>query len=134
MIAQPMAVRGFHLEKSINMIKRLLLILMLALGLTACTGVSEAQAQLLTLHARDITFDVTTLEVKANQPVELVYINEGRIDHAFSIDGLLAEQKVKPGETYTFTFTPVQPGQFKFVCAMPGHEMAGMVGTFTVTP
>lgn len=109
------------------------LISIVALSLTACAGQAGPPVQALTLRARDIAFDATTLEVKANQPVELTYINEGRIDHAFSINGVLAEQKVKPGETRLFTFTPTQPGQYKFICVMPGHEMAGMAGTFTVT-
>ncbi len=104
----------------------------LALSLAACSG-SSLEAQRLTLHARDIAFDVTALEVKANQPVSLTYVNEGLIDHAFKIEGLLDEAKVKPGEMHTFTFTPTQAGQFKFICAMPGHEMAGMAGTLTVT-
>ena len=104
---------------------------MLCLGLAAC-GSPAKEAQHLTLRARDIAFDVTTLEAVANQPVELTYINEGQIDHAFMIAGLLEEQKVRPGETRTFTFTPAQAGQYKFVCVMPGHEMAGMVGTLTV--
>ncbi|MGQ0602542.1 MAG: cupredoxin domain-containing protein [Anaerolineales bacterium] len=109
------------------------LIAIVAFSLTACAGQADQPAQSLTLRARDIAFDATTLEVKANQPVSLTYVNEGLIDHAFKIEGLLDEQKVKPGEAHTFTFTPIQAGQFKFVCAMPGHEMAGMVGTLTVT-
>jgi uncharacterized cupredoxin-like copper-binding protein len=104
-----------------------------AFSLTACAGQTEQPVQSLTLRARDIAFDVTALDVKANQPVTLTYINEGVIDHAFGIDGVLERQEVRPGETRTFTFTPTQPGRYKFVCVMPGHEMAGMVGILTVT-
>jgi plastocyanin len=116
-----------------NRLKWILILLVLAAGLAGCGG-PAIEAQRLTLHARDIAFDVTRLEARANQPVALAYVNDGVIDHAFKIEGLLDEQKVKPGHTHTFTFTPSQPGEFKFVCAMPGHEMAGMVGTLTVTP
>lgn len=109
-----------------------ILILITIVSLSACSS-PAGETQLLTLRARDIAFDVTTLEAKANQPIELTYVNEGLIDHAFLIEGLLDEQTMRPGETRTFTFTPTQAGEFKFVCIMPGHEMAGMVGTLTVT-
>jgi uncharacterized cupredoxin-like copper-binding protein len=101
--------------------------------LAACGDDTPAQMPLeVTLHAQDIKFDVTTLKVKVKQPVKLTYINEGRIDHAFTIPGLVEEQKIRPGQTMVFTFTPEEVGQFKYVCAMPGHEMAGMVGTLLV--
>ena len=106
-----------------------------SLTLAACGGsASQPEPLALTIHAQDIKFDVTALAAKVNQPVNLMYVNEGAIDHAFAIDGLVEQQKVKPGETVTFTFTPTAAGTFKFYCAMPGHEMAGMVGTLTVAP
>jgi len=106
-----------------------------SLMLTACGGnASPSEPLALTIHAQDIKFDVTALAARVNQPVSLTYVNEGAIDHAFAIDGLADQQKVKPGETATFTFTPHTAGAFKFYCTMPGHEMAGMVGTLTVTP
>jgi uncharacterized cupredoxin-like copper-binding protein len=104
-------------------------IFLLAFSLTAC---AESAVQTRVVRARDIAFDITTLEVQANRPVELTYINEGHIDHAFSINGLLERQTVAPGETRVFSFTPTQTGQYQFVCLIPGHEMAGMVGTLTV--
>lgn len=104
-------------------------------SLVACGGDSSAIPPVaLTLHAQDIKFDLTTLRVKVNQPVQLTYINQGRIDHAFAIPDLVAEQKVKPGQQVIFTFTPSKVGTFKYRCAMPGHEAAGMVGTLLVEP
>lgn len=88
----------------------------------------------LTLHALDIKFDVTTLKVKVKQPVKLTDINQGSIDHAFAIAGLVDEQKVKPGQQVIVPFTPPKAGTFKYRCAMPGHEAAGMVGTLVVEP
>lgn len=102
--------------------------------LTACGGAPAQPPLAITLHAQDIKFDVAKIEAKVNQPVTLTYINEGKIDHAFAIPELVAEQKIRPGQTVEFTFTPKQAGQFKFVCTLPGHEMAGMVGALTVAP
>jgi len=104
-------------------------------SLVACGGDRPAVPTVaLTLHAQDIKFDVTTLKVKVKQPVQLTYINQGSIDHAFAIPGLVEEQKVKPGQQTIFTFTPSKVGTFKYRCAMPGHEAAGMVGTLLVEP
>jgi len=112
-----------------------ILLMLIGLALASCGGKSSQPEPLaLTIHAQDIKFDVTALTAKVNQPVNLTYVNEGVIDHAFVIDGLVDDQKVKPGETVTFTFTPHAAGAFKFYCAMPGHEMAGMVGMLTVAP
>ncbi len=109
---------------------------LLCLAITVFAACSRAPAQpplAVTLYAQDIKFDLTTIQAKVNQPVTLTYSNEGSIDHAFAIPDLVEEQKIRPGQTVVFTFTPKQAGQFKFVCAMPGHEMAGMVGTLVVT-
>ena len=118
--------------------KRILIIIALlaavSLMLAACGSDSQPRPLALTIHAQDIKFDLTTLTARVDQPVNLTYVNQGTLDHAFVVDGLVSEQKVKPGETLTFTFTPHTAGAFKFYCAMPGHEMAGMVGTLTVTP
>ncbi len=104
-------------------------------SLVACGSTAAAVPPVaLTLHAQDIKFDVTTLKVKVHQPVTLTYINQGTIDHAFAITGLVDEQKIKPGQQISFTFTPPKVGTFKYRCAMPGHEAAGMVGTLLVEP
>ncbi len=102
--------------------------------LTACGNTPDQPPLAVTLHAQDIKFDLTTIEAKVNQPVNLTYINEGSIDHTLAIPDLIDEQKIRPGQSAEFTFTPKHTGQFKFVCTLPGHEMAGMVGTLTVEP
>ena len=104
-------------------------------SLVACGAAAAAVPPVeLTLHAQDIKFDVTTLNVKVHQPVTLTYINQGMIDHSFAIPGLVDEQKVKPGQQVVITFTPPEAGTFSYRCIMPGHEVAGMVGTLLVEP
>jgi uncharacterized cupredoxin-like copper-binding protein len=111
-----------------------LFVVVLVLVLTGCSWSRPAEPPLsITLTAQDIKFDLTMIEAKVNQPVQLTYTNKGLIDHAFAIPGLVEPQKVRPGQTVVFRFTPKKVGQFKYRCAIPGHELAGMVGTLVVT-
>ncbi len=106
-------------------------VLLLVLSLAACTK-EPMQVQQVTIQGLDIKFNLNTLTVNAGQPIELTYENRGVIDHAFKIDGIAKEIKIRPGETRVITFTVKKPGDYRFVCAMPGHEMAGMAGTLRV--
>lgn len=108
-----------------------------ALGmlLAACGGGGASVEPLaVTIHAKDIAFDVTTLDAKVGQTVNVTYINEGALEHSFGIDGLLSEQKAAPGQTITFSFKPTTAGTMQYKCIVAGHTEAGMVGTLNVTP
>jgi uncharacterized cupredoxin-like copper-binding protein len=49
------------------------------------------------------------------------------------IKGSVREIKVMPGTTVEWYFVPVRTvKRGEFVCAMPGHKEAGMVGTFSI--
>jgi uncharacterized cupredoxin-like copper-binding protein len=101
--------------------------------LTACSG-SDLPPQKIAIHGLDIKFDVNTLTVQAGRVVELTYENKGMIDHAFEIGGLVDEVRIRPGQKHIFKFTVNNPGSYQYVCAMPGHEMAGMVGMLIAEP
>ncbi len=101
-------------------------------ALTACGG-SDQPAKQLAIQGLDIKFNLNTLEAKVGQLVELTYENKGSIDHAFKIDGIAKEVKIRPGQSYVLKFRVNEAGSYKYICAMPGHEMAGMVGTLNVT-
>ena len=122
-------------RKNNNWLRLSMGLALLSLALVACgNAAAQPDPVALTLHAQDIKFDVTSLNAQVGQSVTLTYVNQGVIDHAFVIDNYVDEQTLTPGQTTTFSFTPTESGTFKFYCAIPGHEAAGMVGTFTVTP
>jgi uncharacterized cupredoxin-like copper-binding protein len=112
------------------------LVAVFGLALAACGGGGGAAPEPLavTIYGEDIEFDVTTIEAKVGQTVNVTYINKGVLDHTFLIDGLVAEQKVAPGQTLAFLFTPKSAGTFEYYCNVAGHREAGMKGTLTVTP
>jgi uncharacterized cupredoxin-like copper-binding protein len=127
-----------------------------ALVLGACA--SPPEPQLITLTAKTMTYDPPTFEVTAGAPVELTFVNQGELEHDFSIleipvesvseeDPMSAEHEMEmgtasldpvlhvaaePGATNYLTFTPTKPGTYEFFCTVAGHKDAGMVGTMVV--
>jgi FtsP/CotA-like multicopper oxidase with cupredoxin domain len=123
--------------------------------------VSAQPAAELTITAQDLKFTPTTLSAAAGQQVRLTFVNEGAIEHdwyaeGMPVDGLTAVEQpagfnarmqgiwdtamaagnpyagAGAGEQMVVTFTPTEAGEFDFICAVPGHAQAGMVGVFTV--
>ncbi|GAB4320820.1 MAG: hypothetical protein Kow0010_00860 [Dehalococcoidia bacterium] len=107
------------------------------------------------VHAQDVLrFDPAEIRVRAGQRVRLVLDNaESSALHDFTIEEIAAEDvhaagathahqdegahyaihvAAEPGETATVEFTPTKPGTYEFLCTVPGHAAAGMVGTLIV--
>jgi nitrite reductase (NO-forming) len=96
---------------------------------------STATAQMVSVQASDsLTFDPSSITVKAGQPVQLTLSNTGRMQHDWSLDQGAA-QPVKivanAGQSATGSFTIERPGTYTFICSVPGHAAAGMKGTIT---
>lgn len=112
------------------------IVVILSLVLVACgSGASSAPVGVsLTLKAQDIKFDLKEIKAKANQPINITYINEGTIEHTFVIADLGVKESVQPGQKKVITFTPSKSGTYKFVCDVLGHTESGMVGQLIVEP
>lgn len=107
----------------------------------------------------NLAFEPTSFSAKAGTIVRVRYINEGTLPHNFviartdaDVDALAAaspqaaesghiplelEDKMiahtalaSPGQTVEVTFTAPPPGDYTFVCLVPGHYNM-MLGTFT---
>ncbi|NOX63408.1 MAG: multicopper oxidase domain-containing protein [Chloroflexi bacterium] len=136
-----------------------LFVLALALLLAACGGASgggdAGQGDAFEVSVKDeFTFQPDVLKVKAGEEVKITFKNTGSAPHSFVIlnKGVLPDDvvgaseeeghemlvmemhEVAAGQSSTETFTaPTEPGDYIFICAVPGHAQAGMVGTLTVT-
>jgi uncharacterized cupredoxin-like copper-binding protein len=89
------------------------------------------------IKARDFLFDPKEVTVRAGE-VTFEIKNEGSIEHNFIIeDGnrrKVAEIAIiEAGKTDDVKAT-VRPGSYAFVCTLPGHREAGMVGVLRAQP
>ena len=117
--------------------------------LIACTNESTPTAVVFDVEARDVAFEPTALSVPAGAAVTVNLTNKGMLQHDWvvvpaTIDPATAtvadaanqadSGMVTGGQNTTVTFTAPAAGDYHFLCTVPGHAAAGMVGTFTVTP
>lgn len=55
----------------------------------------------------------------------------GSLDEEILWDSSIVD--LSSGDTESVTFTPGAPGDYYYVCTLPGHAAAGMMGEFVVT-
>ena len=107
----------------------------LLLGLVATLAACSSTPKTLqfTLVAEDIMWSTTEIHAKINQPIELTLRNDGALDHDFVIEELDIDVLLSPGAIEVVKFTVDYPATIKYICSIPGHEEAGMVGEIVIT-
>ena len=128
--------------------KKVVLLAMLLVGV-ACSSEPAPVADVLHVKARDLTFDQTQLAVPAGVEVTLNLSNEGALEHNWVLVHETAElatatvadainqaasEVLASGKSTTLTFTAPAAGSYQYICTVPGHALAGMVGKLTVVP
>jgi manganese oxidase len=78
-------------------------------------------------------FSITPAEIRVAAGGTLVVTNAGAIPHDLHIDGAdLATPLLGAGETARLGLGDLAPGTYQVLCAVPGHDAAGMTGTLVV--
>ncbi len=97
-------------------------------------------------------FSPATWEAKAGEPIRIILVNKGKIDHELVIGSekeIIAHAKemanpsaighhhtneisAKPGQQAQLLWTFKEPGQYVMACFEPGHYGAGMKGVINV--
>ncbi|MDQ4075473.1 MAG: copper-containing nitrite reductase [Chloroflexota bacterium] len=74
------------------------------------------------------------LKVPAGAEVEITLVNGDGVQHDLMIDafGVATAQFMEKGTSETITFIADQDGTFEYICSVPGHKQAGMVGKLIV--
>ena len=101
--------------------------------LTVLLAACSAPTKKVTLVAEDIMWSMETIEAKVNQPVEITIRNAGALDHDFVIEELDIDILLSPGDVEVVEFTVDHAGTIIYICNIPGHEEAGMVGEIIIT-
>ncbi len=126
----------------------------LALGIAGMalawtSGVAAGTDRTVEIGMRYSAFTPTEVTVRAGVPVTFILSNGDPIDHEFLVgdeafharhrSGIDAHHGSRPNEvsvpagaTVTTTVTFRSPGEYRFVCHLPGHETYGMVGVVRV--
>lgn len=96
----------------------------------ASTARAETEAADIRLVAKNVAFSETEIATTAGE-VTVTLENQDLFWHTFSIEELGVDLRVPVGAELPVTFE-APPGEWEFICAIPGHPEAGMRGTLMV--
>jgi uncharacterized cupredoxin-like copper-binding protein len=123
--------------------------MLMGMLIVACGGEdSPPESAVLTFVGDDsLQFSPTSAMVSPNQTVDVTVENAGTLEHNWILVAGNTEPTevvesnaiggansglIPGGESLTFSFTAPPAGTYQYVCIVPGHAAAGMVGTLTV--
>lgn len=89
-------------------------------------------AEPFTIELVDIAFKPTDVTLPAGQSVKIELVNKGLALHNFSIVELNINVNLGPGQSETIELN-APAGDYEFICNIPGHAAAGMVGVLHLT-
>ena len=131
------------------LMRRLSLLLFVAAVVLVASGCGGAQEgnPTITIHYSQFAPDV--LEVPAGRPVTITLRNDDPIEHEWIVGtpdvhdvhrvgtepfhGDVATEVTIPAfTTLETTLVFAEPGEYAFICHLPGHEAYGMAGTLRV--
>jgi len=104
---------------------------------TGCGGSQSGSGQTseVTLALTEFKFTPDTINAKVGERVKVTLDNtKGTLKHNIKQADLNIDTAVEAGQKATFEFTATKAGTYDFVCDVPGHKEAGMVGKIIVQP
>src|SRR4051812_18375780 len=104
-----------------------------AIGQQQATAPAPAAPVDLKVEAKEWALTLGQQQVPAGAKVTVTLTNTGAIQHDFTLPAANFKLVADPGKSATGSFTLDKPGTYNYLCSIPGHEMAGMKGTLTVT-
>ena len=97
------------------------------------TAASAAQTTHVSVSAFEMGFKLSKTTVPHGTVVFEVR-NDGKLPHDFSFGSRGGGTPLlEPGESATLTVKFEKPGKYTYICTVPGHQEAGMIGVLTVT-
>jgi uncharacterized cupredoxin-like copper-binding protein len=124
-----------------------LVMVIVALVMIVTDGEASSNEKTIGIHFSRFVPEVT--EVKAGEPVTITLQNDDPIGHEWMVgdaafherhrtgtepfhDTVPTEVTIPPLETRVTTVTFEEPGDYAYICHLPGHEEYGMTGVLRV--
>lgn len=96
------------------------------------SGSSFEDAETITIIATEFGFEPASIELHAGEPVNIMLVNEGVIEHELNIEAFDFHVHTEAGESAMVGLVPDKSGTFDFACQLSGHQEAGMAGDLYV--
>jgi uncharacterized cupredoxin-like copper-binding protein len=93
-----------------------------------------AGARTIEIVATDFAFQPSEITVKAGEVTNIRLVNRGTVAHDLMLPGFGIHFLGPVGQSVTTGFRADRPGEYVFLCGIPGHREAGMTGKVIVTP
>jgi Cu+-exporting ATPase len=105
----------------------------LAGGVYAADQAIDASAQKVEVVGRNVAFEPAEIRIRAGQWTVVRFTNADPIFHDWMVEGLAnIDAGARPGQTSSLRFVIDRPGTYEYLCTVPGHAEAGMIGTLIV--
>jgi Cu+-exporting ATPase len=102
-------------------------------GVMAADRAIDASAQQVRIVATELRFEPDEVHIRSGGWVVITLVNEDPVFHDLMVEGLAnVDVGARPGQTAKIRVRIDRPGTYEFVCRVPGHAEAGMVGTLVV--
>ncbi len=113
-------------------------VLLLAAILSGCSREPLGPPRAVKLEVTEFTITPSAITAEVGERISFRVSNKGVLEHNVSIQDPSGEEiallSVMPNQHGTLQIEPSTPGQWRIICTLPGHEMAGMTATLTVGP
>jgi uncharacterized cupredoxin-like copper-binding protein len=97
----------------------------------ATTPAGDGGTQTVAVTLSEFAIEPAEITVEAG-PIEFAVSNAGVAQHNFAIEGVASGDMLDGGSSGTLAVEDLAPGQYRFLCEVPGHAESGMEGTLTV--
>jgi uncharacterized cupredoxin-like copper-binding protein len=92
---------------------------------------STAAVKTVQVKGGEFFFRLSTKSIAKPGKVTFVFKNIGHVLHDFKINGKKTPL-TRPGKTAKLVVTFKKKGNYRYLCTVPGHAVAGMKGVFKV--
>lgn len=96
-------------------------------------NISDSEVKEFTILGTEYNFSPSSITISAGDQVKIILENNGKISHNFVIKDLgIGTKIIGSGQTDIIEFIAPVSGTYTFICSIPGHAVAGMLGDLIV--